>query len=229
MSQSSVEPAFELDRFELVLLKRPTSSPTYSEEELEQLQARHMAHLLEQTRLGHIRVAGPVDEQRPYVEYVFIKLVLCNRPANWPQAIRQLWPDAWNWTSCISTVLKAASSLSTSQGGVRTANYRPSSRIVHASIDSMTSLVSLHGSFDNVERIASSDSALTAWTTRTSSHSGPPRTRKPLSTNSSMNAACSVHCCCPSIGNDVSHSGPRRDITTRNIATSSSYESEFHV
>jgi uncharacterized protein YciI len=64
MSQSSVEPAFELDRFELVLLKRPTSSPTYSEEELEQLQARHMAHLLEQTRLGHIRVAGPVDEQR---------------------------------------------------------------------------------------------------------------------------------------------------------------------
>jgi uncharacterized protein YciI len=64
MSQTSEEPAFELDRFELVLLKRPTSSPNFSEEELEQLQAQHIAHLLEQTRLGHIRVAGPVDEQQ---------------------------------------------------------------------------------------------------------------------------------------------------------------------
>jgi uncharacterized protein YciI len=31
---------------------------------LEQLQSLHIAHLLEQTRLGYIRVAGPVDEQQ---------------------------------------------------------------------------------------------------------------------------------------------------------------------
>lgn len=64
MSQSSDAPSIELDRYELVLLKRPTSSPPFSDEELEQLQARHIEHLLEQTRLGNIRVAGPVDEQQ---------------------------------------------------------------------------------------------------------------------------------------------------------------------
>jgi uncharacterized protein YciI len=63
MSQAKEESPIELDRFELALLKRSTSSPPFSEEELEQLQARHIAHLQEHTRLGHIRVAGPVDEQ----------------------------------------------------------------------------------------------------------------------------------------------------------------------
>ena len=64
VSQSSEGPAFELDRYELVLLKRPSSSPSFSDDELEQLQMRHMEHLLEHTRLGNIRVAGPVDEQQ---------------------------------------------------------------------------------------------------------------------------------------------------------------------
>jgi uncharacterized protein YciI len=63
VSQSSEESEFELDRFELVLLKRPTSSPDFSEEELEQLQVQHITHLSEQRRLGNIRVSGPVDEQ----------------------------------------------------------------------------------------------------------------------------------------------------------------------
>jgi uncharacterized protein len=53
----------ELDRFELVLLKRPASSPAISDDEIERLQDLHMGHLVHQTQVGAIRVAGPFDEQ----------------------------------------------------------------------------------------------------------------------------------------------------------------------
>jgi uncharacterized protein YciI len=64
MNRSGEDQAFELDGFELVLLKRPTSSPPLSDEEAEHLQARHNAHLVKQTRLGNMRVAGPINEQQ---------------------------------------------------------------------------------------------------------------------------------------------------------------------
>ena len=64
MNQSAEDQAFELDGFELVPLKRPTSSPPLSDEEAEHLQARHIAHLVEQTRLGNMRVPGPINEQQ---------------------------------------------------------------------------------------------------------------------------------------------------------------------
>jgi uncharacterized protein YciI len=64
METSSDDPPFELDRFELVLLKRPAERSSVSEEESDRLQALHIAHLVAMTNAGAIRVAGPVDEQR---------------------------------------------------------------------------------------------------------------------------------------------------------------------
>jgi hypothetical protein len=55
--------SIELDRFELVLLKRPMRSVEISNEEMERLQALHIAHLATLTASGDILVAGPFDEQ----------------------------------------------------------------------------------------------------------------------------------------------------------------------
>jgi uncharacterized protein len=60
---TSSESPIELDRFELVLLKRPASAPPMSEDEIDRLQELHMAFLEQQTVAGAIRVAGPFDEQ----------------------------------------------------------------------------------------------------------------------------------------------------------------------
>jgi len=54
---------FELDRVELVLLKRPVDRDEIPEAEAERLQAAHLAHLAAMSAAGHMRVAGPVDEQ----------------------------------------------------------------------------------------------------------------------------------------------------------------------
>ena len=64
MERSSDDLTFELDRFELVLLKRSTDRRPMSEEESDRLQVLHMAHLQALTKAGAIRIAGPVDEQR---------------------------------------------------------------------------------------------------------------------------------------------------------------------
>ena len=60
---TNAESPMELDRFELVLLKRPDSAPPMSDEEIDRLQDLHIAHLVHQTNAGAIRVAGPFDEQ----------------------------------------------------------------------------------------------------------------------------------------------------------------------
>lgn len=57
-------PTIELDRFELVLLKRPAHGPVISEHEIDRLQELHVAHLQALTIAGAIRVCGPFDEQR---------------------------------------------------------------------------------------------------------------------------------------------------------------------
>jgi uncharacterized protein len=64
MNRFSEQTEVELDRFELVLLKRPTSYPALLDAQVDELQARHPAHLREQTNLGNIRVVGPLDEQQ---------------------------------------------------------------------------------------------------------------------------------------------------------------------
>ena len=53
----------ELDRFELVLLKRPATAPPMSDDEIDRLQELHVAYLVQQADTGAIRVAGPFDEQ----------------------------------------------------------------------------------------------------------------------------------------------------------------------
>jgi uncharacterized protein YciI len=56
-------PPFEMERLELVLLKRPAVRPEISEEEAERFQALHLAHFAAMVEAGHLLVAGPFDEQ----------------------------------------------------------------------------------------------------------------------------------------------------------------------
>jgi len=51
------------DRFEFVLLRRPASPPTLTEEASDRLQREHLGHLTAMHRARHLVVAGPFDEQ----------------------------------------------------------------------------------------------------------------------------------------------------------------------
>lgn len=51
------------DVYTLVLLRRPADAPTMSEEELDALQARHLAYRAELARQGILVVNGPLAEQ----------------------------------------------------------------------------------------------------------------------------------------------------------------------
>ena len=105
----------------------------------------------------------------------------------------------------------------------RAQRFRPSRRMVHASTDSTTRWEPAHGSRPNTVRTSSSDGTSTTRTTRRSSARGPPSTTTPASTRPSMNAACSIHPDCPSIGFEGSQSGPRRRSTTKNVVMRSFY------
>jgi uncharacterized protein YciI len=62
MSDGSDAP-FELDRFELVLLRRPTSPVSLDDDEIDLVQQRHLDFLGEMHAAEHLVVAGPFDEQ----------------------------------------------------------------------------------------------------------------------------------------------------------------------
>ena len=51
------------DVFTVVILRRPDDSPDFSDDELDALQARHLAYRAELWRQGVIIVNGPFDEQ----------------------------------------------------------------------------------------------------------------------------------------------------------------------
>jgi uncharacterized protein YciI len=53
----------ELDSYTFVLLKRGSRAPEFSDDELERLQAQHLAHLRAMTEQGHLLIAGPFSEQ----------------------------------------------------------------------------------------------------------------------------------------------------------------------
>jgi uncharacterized protein YciI len=53
----------ELESYSLVLLRRPTDAPDLPEEELDRLQAAHLAFLDEQAAAGKLVGAGPFREQ----------------------------------------------------------------------------------------------------------------------------------------------------------------------
>ena len=53
----------ELDRYSFVLLKRGPRAAEFSEDELDVLQAQHLAHLKAMTEQGHLVLAGPFSDQ----------------------------------------------------------------------------------------------------------------------------------------------------------------------
>ena len=58
---SNIPDAFDV--FTLVVLRRPADPPTMSDEELDALQARHLAYRAELRRSGVVVANGPFDEQ----------------------------------------------------------------------------------------------------------------------------------------------------------------------
>jgi uncharacterized protein YciI len=53
----------ELDGYSFVLLKRGPRALDFTDEELERLQAQHLAHLDAMQEQGHLVLAGPFSEQ----------------------------------------------------------------------------------------------------------------------------------------------------------------------
>ena len=53
----------EFDVYTLVLLKRPQGAPNMSDEELDELQARHLAYRADLRRQGVLVANGPLSEQ----------------------------------------------------------------------------------------------------------------------------------------------------------------------
>ena len=51
------------DVYTVVILRRPVEAPEMSDEELDALQARHLAYRAELARSGKVVVNGPFDEQ----------------------------------------------------------------------------------------------------------------------------------------------------------------------
>ena len=51
------------DAYTVVLLRRPEHAPAMSDEELEELQRRHLAYRAQLRRDGHVVVNGPLFEQ----------------------------------------------------------------------------------------------------------------------------------------------------------------------
>ncbi len=59
----TAEPPAEFDRYELVLLRRAEGRPEIDEETEELLQAQHLGHFASMREAGHLKVAGPLDDQ----------------------------------------------------------------------------------------------------------------------------------------------------------------------
>jgi uncharacterized protein YciI len=57
------EPAFQLEKYELVFLRRPKEPKQYPQPELERIQSEHLEHLGKMARAGKLVVAGPLGDQ----------------------------------------------------------------------------------------------------------------------------------------------------------------------
>ena len=60
----AAEPAPNMEKFYLVLLKRPANPAQLEPKALEDLQAKHLAHLNAMYVAGKLVLAGPFDEQK---------------------------------------------------------------------------------------------------------------------------------------------------------------------
>jgi uncharacterized protein len=63
MKDAPPESPMQLSRFELVFLKRPDNRPEIPEGEEARLQGLHLAYLGAMGEAGHMRLAGPLDQQ----------------------------------------------------------------------------------------------------------------------------------------------------------------------
>jgi uncharacterized protein len=59
----TADPPAEFDVYELVLLRRAEGRAEIDEETAELLQRQHLGHLAVMKEAGHLKVAGPLDEQ----------------------------------------------------------------------------------------------------------------------------------------------------------------------
>jgi uncharacterized protein len=57
------EPPAEFDAYELVLLRRPEDRAEIDDMTAERLQGQHLGHFAAMKRAGHLKVAGPLDDQ----------------------------------------------------------------------------------------------------------------------------------------------------------------------
>jgi uncharacterized protein YciI len=60
----AAQPAPDMEKYYLVLLKRPSSPAQIDPKALEDLQKRHLAHMNSMYLAGKVVVAGPFDEQK---------------------------------------------------------------------------------------------------------------------------------------------------------------------
>jgi uncharacterized protein YciI len=58
------QPAPNMEKYYLVLLKRPANPPQFEPKALEDLQKRHLEHMKSMYLAGKMVVAGPFDEQK---------------------------------------------------------------------------------------------------------------------------------------------------------------------
>lgn len=57
------KPAFEMETFQFVILRRPAQPPKLPEKELQRLQREHLAHLTRMHDEGKLLIAGPLSKQ----------------------------------------------------------------------------------------------------------------------------------------------------------------------
>ena len=57
------DPPTEFDTYELVVLRAPAGRPELDSEATEALQRQHLGHLTAMKEAGHLKVAGPLDDQ----------------------------------------------------------------------------------------------------------------------------------------------------------------------
>ena len=67
------------DVYTVVILRRPADAPELSDEELDELQARHLAYRAELGRQGVLVVNGPFDEQSD-PSYRGMSIFACDAP-----------------------------------------------------------------------------------------------------------------------------------------------------
>lgn len=98
------EPPSEFDVYELVILRSCSGRPEIDEATAGHLQGQHLGHLAAMRDLGHLKVAGPLDDQpdqswRGFCLYQVGSLTEARRLAESDPAVRagRLRVEVMNW------------------------------------------------------------------------------------------------------------------------------------